>query len=67
MRYQQQLQLLFTPRDATPVEHKAWQEGDRTWWADRALHFVAIASVVQVVMLGLMLLSYWGINSLANG
>ena len=46
-------------KEATEQEQKAWQEGDRTWWAERALHFVAIASLVQVVMLGLMMLSFF--------
>ena len=46
-------------KEATKQEQKEWQEGDRTWWAERALHFVAIASLVQVVMLGLMMLSFF--------
>lgn len=46
-------------KEATEQEQKEWQEGDRTWWAERALHFVAIASLVQVVMLGLMMLSFF--------
>ena len=68
MKYGQQLSLLLDkPRDATDKEQKEWQEGDRSWWADRQLNIVAIMSVVQVVMLGLMLLSFWGINTYANG
>tara|TARA_X000001036_G_C20185929_1_gene605417 strand:- start:72 stop:245 length:174 start_codon:yes stop_codon:yes gene_type:complete len=46
-------------KEATEQEQKEWQEGDRTWWAERALHFVAIASLVQVVMLGFMMLSFF--------
>lgn len=49
-------------KEATEQEQKEWQEGDRTWWAERALHFVAIASLVQVVMLGLMMLSFFMIQ-----
>ena len=46
-------------REATPEEIKQWQETDGKWWAERALHFVAIASLVQVVMLGFMMLSFF--------
>ena len=46
-------------KEATEQEQKEWQEGDRTWWGNRALHFVAIASVVQVIMLGLMMGSFY--------
>lgn len=49
-------------KEATKQEQKEWQEGDRTWWADRALHFVAIASVVQVIMLSMMMMSFWVIQ-----
>ena len=49
-------------KEATEQEQKEWQEGDRTWWAERALNFVAIASLVQVVMLGLMMLSFFLID-----
>lgn len=49
-------------KEATEQEQKEWQEGDRTWWADRSLHFVAIASVVQVIMLSMMMLSFWVIQ-----
>ena len=46
-------------KEATEQEIKEWQEGDRTWWADRALHFVAIATVTQFLMLGFMGLSFY--------
>ena len=60
MKYGQQLSLLLDKsRDATEQEQKEWQEGDRTWWSERALYFVAVASVVQVVMLGLMMGSFY--------
>ena len=49
-------------KEATEQEQKEWQEGDRTWWADRALHFVAIASVVQVIMLSMMVMTFWVIQ-----
>ena len=64
MKYEHQIPLLLNkPRDATPEEMEEWQETEGKWWADRQLNIVAIMSVVQVVMLGLMLLSFWGINS----
>jgi len=49
-------------REATPEEIKQWQETDGKWWAERALHFFAIASLVQVVMLGFMMLSFFVIQ-----
>jgi hypothetical protein len=49
-------------KEATEQEQKDWQENDRNWWADRSLHFVAIASVVQVIMLSMMMLSFWVIQ-----
>ena len=62
-----ELGIRWEPRNATPEETKEWIDTENKWWADRALHFVAIASVIQFVMMGLMLLSFWGINTFANG
>tara|TARA_Y100000996_G_C22457517_1_gene616570 strand:- start:289 stop:483 length:195 start_codon:yes stop_codon:yes gene_type:complete len=54
----------YTYKEATPEQIKEWQEGDRTWWSERALHFVAIASVIQFAALGCMLFSFWVIDKL---
>ena len=48
--------------NATPEEFRAWQETELNWWADRQLSIVALMSVVQVVVFGLMLLVFY-INS----
>ena len=44
----------YTYKEATPEQIKNWQETDGKWWGDRALHFVAIASVLQFGTLGIM-------------
>ena len=62
-----ELGIRWAPRNATPEETKEWIDTENKWWADRALHHVAIASVIQFVMLGLMMLSFWGINNLVYG
>lgn len=54
-------------REATEEEQKAWQEGDRTWWSERALHFVAIASAIQFIVIGMMMLSFWIIQIGVDG
>ena len=48
--------------NATPEEFVTWQETELNWWADRQLSIVALMSVVQVVVFGLMLLVFY-INS----
>ena len=48
--------------EATPEQIKEWQEGDRTWWSERALHFVAIASIIQFAALGFMMFNFWIIS-----
>lgn len=57
--YEQQLEFTFKPRDATPEQIAKWQETEGKWWADRALLFVAIASVIQFSAMGMMLLSFY--------
>tara|TARA_B100001113_G_scaffold353753_1_gene359613 strand:- start:4881 stop:5171 length:291 start_codon:yes stop_codon:yes gene_type:complete len=53
--YEQQLTLnLNKPKDATPEQFEEWQEKELNWWAERQLSFVAVMSIVQVCMLGLM-------------
>ncbi len=58
MKYQEQLEFTFKPRDATPEQIADWHEKEGKWWADRSLSIVAIASVFQVLSLGFMLLSF---------
>ena len=48
--------------NATPEEFAEWQQTELNWWADRQLCIVALMSVVQVVVFGLMLLVFY-INS----
>jgi intracellular septation protein A len=48
--------------NATPEEFEQWQQTELNWWADRQLSIVALMSVVQVVVFGLMLLVFY-INS----
>ncbi len=52
--YEQQLELHFKPRDATPQEVETWYETELKWWGDRQLKFVAIATVIQISALGMM-------------
>ena len=52
--YEQQLELHFTPRDATPEEAQEWQEKELAWWGDRQLMFVTIAVIVQMSALAFM-------------
>ena len=62
----QQLGIRWAPEDASPEVMKEWEEEGK-WWADNSLNFVIIASLIQFTMLGLMLLSFWGINNLVYG
>tara|TARA_B100000519_G_scaffold130394_1_gene112626 strand:+ start:3064 stop:3333 length:270 start_codon:yes stop_codon:yes gene_type:complete len=52
--YEQQLELHFKPRDATPQEAQEWQEKELAWWGDRQLHIVAIAVIIQMSALAFM-------------
>jgi len=49
-------------KNATPEEFVTWQETELNWWADRQLSIVALMSVIQVAVFGLMLLVFY-INS----
>jgi len=53
----QELGIRWAPGEATPEQVKEWHETDSKWWADRALPFVAIATVLQFASLGFMLLT----------
>jgi len=48
--------------NATPEEFDEWQQTELNWWADRQLSIVALMSVVQVAVFGLMLVVFY-INS----
>ncbi len=52
--YEQQLELHFTPRDATPEEAQEWQEKELAWWGDRQLMIVTIAVIIQMSALAFM-------------
>ena len=52
--YEQQLELHFTPRDATPEEAQEWEEKELAWWGDRQLMFVTIAVIIQMSALAFM-------------
>jgi hypothetical protein len=52
--YEQQLELHFKPRDATPQEAAEWQEKELAWWAERQFPIVWIACFVQLTALGFM-------------
>ena len=52
--YEQQLELHFTPRDATPEEAQEWQEKELALWGDRQLMFVTIAVIIQMSALAFM-------------
>ena len=52
--YEQQLELHFKPRDATPEEAQEWQEKELAWWGDRLLMFVTIAVIIQMSALAFM-------------
>ena len=55
---QQPSLLLNKPNEASPEEFLHWQETELNWWADKQMNIVAIMSVVQVTMFGLMLLCF---------
>ena len=52
--YEQQLTFNFKPADATPEQFDEWQEKELNPWAEKQLSIVAIMSIVQIAMLGLM-------------
>ena len=56
----------YTYKEATPEQIKNWQEKELKWWSDRALSFVAIASVLQAGTLFFMMFNFWGISLMTN-
>ena len=64
MKYYQQALLNFKNRDSTIEEQEIWNEQELKPWAEKQLSIVAIMSFVQLFMIGLMFLSFSGINNL---
>ena len=62
----QQQGIRWVPDEATPEHIKEWHETENKWWSDRALLFVAIASVLQFGTLGFMLFNFWIIDLMTN-
>ena len=62
----QQQGIRWVPDEATPEQIKEWHETENKWWSDRALLFVAIASVLQFGTLGFMLFNFWIIDLMTN-
>ena len=56
----------YTHKEATPEQIKNWQEKELKWWSDRALSFVAIASVLQAGTLFFMMFNFWVISLMTN-
>tara|TARA_B100000902_G_scaffold14299_1_gene17332 strand:- start:207 stop:467 length:261 start_codon:yes stop_codon:yes gene_type:complete len=52
-KYPTQLKINFKPADATDEQIEEWQE-HLNWWAKIQLPAVAIMSLIQFTMLGLM-------------
>ena len=53
--YEQQLTLnLDKPADATPEQFEEWQKEELAPWAEKQISIVAIMSIIQFTMLGLM-------------
>ena len=62
----QQQGIRWVPDEATPEQIKELHETENKWWSDRALLFVAIASVLQFGTLGFMLFNFWIIDLMTN-
>tara|TARA_B100000579_G_scaffold386276_1_gene357880 strand:+ start:94 stop:330 length:237 start_codon:yes stop_codon:yes gene_type:complete len=52
--YEQQLEFVFKPQDATPEQFEEWQETELKWWADKQFPIIWIACAVQLSALGFM-------------
>ena len=48
--------------EATPEQQEEWFQTNLKPWADKSLTIVAFASVMQVLSLGMMLLSFYLLN-----
>ena len=58
----QQQGIRWAPEDATPEQVKEWHDTEGKWWADRALQFVVIASLVQFGAISFMLFNFFVID-----
>lgn len=61
-----QMGIRWSPNEATPEQIKEWHETENKWWSDRALSFVAIASVLQFGTLLFMMFNFWVISIMTN-
>ncbi len=52
--YEQQLEIVFKPADATPEQIDEWQEKELSWWAEKQFPIIWIACFVQLSALGFM-------------
>ncbi len=66
-KYEQQLELNFKPREATPEEFDKWQKEHLQPLGDAQLKLVAFMSVVQFMALATMMMSFYLIGIWANG
>ena len=53
-------------KKATSIEFNEWQNKELSWWADKQLNFVAVASLIQLSTLGFMFLSFYLISILLS-
>ena len=58
----QQQGIRWVPDNATPEQVKEWHDTEGKWWADRALQFVVIASLVQFGAISFMLFNFFVID-----
>ena len=64
MKYYQQPLLNFKNKNSTIEEQELWNKQELKHWAEQQLSIVGIMSFVQLFMIGLMFLSFLGINNL---
>lgn len=50
----QQMNLTFSYPKASPETIAKWDKEDRAWWGKHTFKIVIAASIIQVLMLGLM-------------
>ena len=56
--YEQQLEINFKPAEATKEQIEKWEE-NLNWWAKIQLPAVAVMSIIQLSMLGLMAMTMY--------
>ena len=57
----------FKPKEATPKEFEEWQEKELDWWAEKQIPLIAFMAIVQLVMFGGMLTTFYLIGLGLNG